>query len=222
VDAVPVTGEVSFAVRGGRTVLDAEPSLSAGDTSIRTGSVGDGMREFDTAIGTVASCCSVLKDPYQAVWTRQGQRITIQHRGGVVTLIANPTEGAFQAYSVRKLTNIEWFDISQSEAVVDLETELSELSDELAPSNIKLTALTETEASTGEEYFAGFRAERPLFVYDDGFGPQQFDETLSELDQTCRIAVNEIVDTLDLDIEEIDDTAGEDEEAEEPESIAFQ
>jgi hypothetical protein len=180
------------------------------------------MREFDNAIGTLASCCSVLKDPYQAVWTRHGQRITIQHRGGVVTVLANPTAGAFQAHSVRKLTNLDWFDISQSKAVVDLEAELSELSDELAPSNIKLTALTETEESTGQEYFDGFRAERPLFVYDDGFGPQRFDETLSELDQTCRIAVNEIVDTLDLDIDEIDDTAGEDEDAEEPESIAFQ
>lgn len=180
------------------------------------------MREFDDAIGTLASCCSVLKDPYQAVWTRHGQRITIQHRGGVVTVIADPTAGAFRAHSVRRLTNIEWFDVSRSKPVADLEAELSALSDELAPSNIKLTALTETEESEGEEYFDGFRAERPLFVYDDGFGPRRFDETLSELDQTCRIAVNEIVDTLDLDIDEIDDTAGEDDDAEEPESIAFQ
>jgi hypothetical protein len=74
--------------------------------------------------------------------------------------------------------------------------------------NIQLDPLSEMDESEGLEFFDGFRATRPLFVYDASFGPKQFDQTLSELSQISRMAFDMIIEEINVDIEEIEETAG--------------
>lgn len=180
------------------------------------------MREYDKAVGRIASCCSTMGATLQTTWSEQSQRLVINHRGGIFTITAPPADSYFNAYSVRRLSNINGVDLSDGEPIVNVQSDINELMDEFAASNITFEVLTEVTDSDALEYFDGYRAHKPLFVFNDNFGPRTFDESLSELDQTCRRAFNRTVDIVGMDIDEIDEATGDKEEPNEEPRRGFQ
>jgi hypothetical protein len=123
--------------------------------------------------------------------------------------------------SVRQLSNLEDFDITRSEPIVEVEDELTDLFDNLQTANIRIEYLTETDESTGLEYFDGYRTSKPLYVFEDAFGPREFDESLAELDQIGRKAFNQTLDQLDVDIDRPEETAGSEEQPQDTYGRAF-
>jgi hypothetical protein len=122
---------------------------------------------------------------------------------------------------VRRLSNIEGFSLVDSTPLVEVETELSEVYRSVGGENVTLQELTEMVESEGLEYFDGYRSSVPLFVYSDGFGPQQFDESLSKLDRYCREAFNKSLDVLGLDIDQMQDATGSEDKTTGGDNLAF-
>lgn len=180
------------------------------------------MREYDQAVGRIAACCSAVGARYRGYRDQRGrQLIEINYRNGVFTLVTSPNDGYFRAMSVRQLSNIEDFDVTRSEPIVDVETELTDLFDDLQTANIRIDYLTETDESTSLEYYDGYRTTKPLYVFEDEFGPKAFDESLAELDQISRKAFNQTIDRLDIDIDRPEETAGSEEQPQESYGRAF-
>lgn len=152
---------------------------------------------------------------------RGRQLVEINYRNGVFTLVTSPNDGYFRAMSVRQLSNLENFDITRSEPIVDVETELTDLFDDLQTANIRIDYLTETDDTTGLEYYDGYRTTKPLYVFEDELGPKAFDESLAELDQISRKAFNQTIDRLDIDIDRPEETAGSEEQPQESYGRAF-
>jgi hypothetical protein len=180
------------------------------------------MREYDRAIGRIAACCSAVGATYRGFRDQRGrQLVEINYRNGVFTLVTQPNDGYFRAMSVRQLSNVEDFDITRSEPIVQVENELTDLFDGLQTANIRIDYLTESDESTGLEYFDGYRTTKPLYVFEDGFGPREFDESLAELDQISRKAFNDTIDRLDVEIAQPEETAGSEKQPQESYGRAF-
>jgi len=180
------------------------------------------MREYDQAIGRIAACCSAVGASYRGFRDQRGrQLLVINYRNGVFTMVTSPNDGYFRAMSVRQLSNLEDFDITRSEPIVDVENELTDLFDNLQTANIRIEYLTDTDESTSLEYFDGYRTSKPLYVFEDEFGPKAFDESLAELDQISRKAFNQTIDRLNVDIDRPEETAGSEEQPQETYGRAF-
>jgi hypothetical protein len=180
------------------------------------------MRAYDDAIGRIVACCSAVGASYRGFRDQRGrQLLEINYRNGVFTLVTQPTDSYFRALSVRQLSNVEEFDITRSEPIVDVEDDLTDLFDGLQTANIRIDYLTETDDATGLEYFDGYRTTKPLYVFDEGFGPNVFDESLAELDQLSRKAFNDTLDRLGIEIEHPEATAGSEDQPEESYGRAF-
>jgi len=181
------------------------------------------MREYDEAIGRLAACCSTVGASFRGHRDERGnQLLEVKYGNGVFTIVTQPTGSFFRALSARRLSNLENFDITRSEPIVQVEDELGDLFDGLQTANIRIDYLTETDESTAVEYFDGYRTSKPLYVFEDGIGPQTFDESLSELNQIARKACSETSDRLDIDVDTPEETAGSEEEPEESYGRAFQ
>lgn len=179
------------------------------------------MREYDVAVGKVTSACSALKIPFHSWWD-QGQVIEIQPPSGLVTVFPSETRGCFTAVSVRRLTNIEGFDLTQSRPIVNAESEVADVLDQTDTSNVRVSELTDVAESEGLEYLDGCRSAIPLFVYDDTFGAKEFDEAISTLNNVSSNIFNQFLNVVDVNIDEIDETAAAEEQEEEVSSPAFQ
>ncbi|WP_276257735.1 hypothetical protein [Haloglomus litoreum] len=181
------------------------------------------MREYDRAIGRLAGCCSALNASYRGFRNQRGQQIIeVRYRNGVFTIVSQPTDSYFHAIAARRLTNVDGFDITRSRPIVQVEDDLTALFDELETANIRIDHLTEMHDAEGIEYFDGYRTAKPLYVFEDGFGPRRFDESLAELNQIGRKAFERTLDRLELDLDEIEETTGSEDEPEETYGRAFQ
>jgi hypothetical protein len=181
------------------------------------------MREYDEAIGQIAACCSTVGANFRGYSDKRGtQYVEVTYRNGVFTLVLQPSDSYVRAISARRLSNLDGFDITRSQPIVEVEEEIADLFDGLLTTNIRIDYLTETAESTGIEYFDGFRTTSPLYVFEDSFGPQTFDESLAELNQLTRKAFSETIDHLELDIENPEATTGSEDEPERAYEPAFQ
>ncbi len=181
------------------------------------------IREYDRAIGKIASCCSTVNASYRGFRNQRGQQIIeIKYRNGVFTVVTQPTDSYFRAMSARRLSNIDGFDITRSRPIVQIEDELTALFDDLETANIHIDNLTEMHEDEEIEYFDAYRTLKPLYVFEEDFGPREFDESLSQLNQIGRKAFEQTLDRIDIDLEEIEETTGSEDEPEEAYGRAFQ
>ncbi|WP_435359514.1 hypothetical protein [Haloarchaeobius sp. DFWS5] len=180
------------------------------------------MREFDEALGNLVSCCSTMRASFEGVWDQDQYRIFVEHRGRPFTIFGKPSDGYFRITTTRRLLNIEGFEISQSTPVVNIRTELNRLYSSLDMRNIEIFEITETKSNDPVEYFDGFRAVAPIFVYEDRFGPKRFDESLCQIDRVVTDAFQEAVDIIGVDIEGIEETVGSDDTEVDTGGRAFQ
>ena len=158
------------------------------------------MREFDRAAGEIASCCSVLGLGYRVEWGQNGgQYFIIGYGKTAVTVSCHPADSKFTMRVERRLTNIEGVGIADAVPVVNYE----ESAEHGTPVRVK-PIVEEVDAV---EYLDGFRAERPLFVYSDGFGPQAFDESAASVTQACSDAFSNLLEQTGIDL--TDSTAAE-------------
>lgn len=181
------------------------------------------MREYDRAIGRIASCCSAVNASYRGFRNQRGQQILeIRYRNGVFTVVTQPTDSYFLAISARRLSNVDGFDITRSRPIVQVEENLTELFDELETANIRIDHLTEMHDADSIEYFDGYRTAKPLYVFEEDFGPKAFDESLAELNQIGRKAFERTLDRLEIDLDELEETTGSEDEPEKTYGRAFQ
>lgn len=181
------------------------------------------MREYDRVIGRIVSCCSALNASYRGFRNQRGQQILeIKYRNGVFTIVTRPTDSYFRAIAARRLSNIDGFDITRSRPIVQVEDELTALFDDFETANIRIDRLTEMDDAESIEYFDGYRTVKPLYVFEDGFGPKEFDESLAQLNQIGRKAFEQTLDRIDIDLDQIEATTGREDEPEEGYGRAFQ
>lgn len=180
------------------------------------------MRAYDEAIGQVAACCSAIGASFRASPKDDYHLIDVRYRNGVFTLVADPDESYFQAVSARRLSNVEGANITQSEPIVQVEDQLTDVFDDLETANIRIDTLTETSGSDPIEYFDGFRTAKPLYVYEDGFGPQTFDESLAQLNQIGRKVFKTTVERLNIDLDAVEEATGSEDDPRKSYSRAFQ
>jgi hypothetical protein len=181
------------------------------------------MREFDRAVGRIAGYCSAVGADYNGGMDQQGRHVLrVQHRGGIFSIWAGPTEGHFTAQSERRLTNIEGFDVTNSRPVVEVESEIATHLKETRTGGSAVKTLSQMPDSDGLEYFDGYRVSKPLFVYEDDFGPREFDQRLSEIDEICASIFNETVDSVGIDTEQIDSAVESGRNTADTDSVAFQ
>lgn len=180
------------------------------------------MRAFDEAIGRVAACCSAVGASFRGSRKEGYHLIDVRYRNGVFTLIANPDESYFQAISARRLSNVDGFDLTSSEPIDRVEDDLNDVFDDLETANIRIDTLTHTAGAGTAEYFDGYRTVKPLYVYENRFGPEIFDESLAQLNQISRKAFKTTLDRIEIDLDTVEDTTGSEDDPEEAYSRAFQ
>ncbi|MFB6254161.1 MAG: hypothetical protein ABEI06_06100 [Halobacteriaceae archaeon] len=181
------------------------------------------MREFDKAVGKLMSCCSTMGASFRGEWTQNNQqRIMVRYRGTIFTIFGDPADGYFTAFSVRQLTNIDGYEVQQSQPIVQIENEINDLKNQVESGSLTLKPLTVEDDAQNIEYFDGFRAREPLFVFDDDFSTKEFDETLAELNKSCRSAFDSAIEMLDIDIDEVEESTGEEDESRQQGTIGFQ
>ncbi|AKH98481.1 hypothetical protein [Halanaeroarchaeum sulfurireducens] len=176
------------------------------------------MREHTEAMGRVAAWTHALDGEYRGTTDEEGHyraRVVTARLGA--TIHAEPLADYVLATTDYRLSRIDGFSPTDS-VQMDAAERVTELADELDLTAKTLTMLT-IRTEDGTPYFDGFRAEHPLFVYDD-YGPRQFHEDIRELDDLNRKAFNKAIDCLDIDAEP-EEGAGETQE-ELPGSPAFQ
>lgn len=161
------------------------------------------MQESNKAFGTVAACANGFDDEYRGYATHNGQRVMdIHHWGGTFTIVPAGTASYFQAITVRQLSNIEDFPITESTPIVELDdTTIPDINSEFAMTNIQSERLIRRPENGQVDYFDGIRTSKPLFVFNDSFGLKDFDETLSEIEQINQRMFNKFLNELDIEID---------------------
>lgn len=160
------------------------------------------MRDFNEAIGRVISSCSVLKAEYEGWWEGNDHQMAVYHRSHPLYVVGSPNQGAFTLISVHKLSNTD-FDLSDGGALVDTDLDIPGWKRDLPISNIQVDVLSQMVESEGLEFFDGIRATTPLFVYDESFGPQEFDRTATSLAEAAGELFNRSINHIGVDAEEL-------------------
>jgi hypothetical protein len=133
-----------------------------------------------------------------------------------------PVGRLFRTISARRLSNLEGVNVTRSDPIVEVEADIADVVDSMLTTNLRIDYLTETNDSSAIEYFDGLRTTSPLYVFEDDFGPQTFDESFAELNQPTRKAFSETIDRLGLEIENPEQTTGSEDELEQTYERAFQ
>jgi hypothetical protein len=122
---------------------------------------------------------------------------------GTARILGHADQQLFTALSSVRLSNLDNFDLSDSPEYIKVRENAVEIANSIGTNT---TTVIPKERDRGEkndmvEYFDGFQAEAPLFVYEDDFTPRRFREVVSEVGQSCYDAFIEAIDEFEIELD---------------------
>jgi hypothetical protein len=122
---------------------------------------------------------------------------------GTPRVVGRVEQQVFNVISSISLTTMDNFDLSDSPEFVKVRDDAFEIANTIGTNK---TTVFPTKNDRGEksdmvEYFDGFQAKAPLFVYEDDFTPRRFREVVSEVGQSCYDAFIEATDEFEIELD---------------------